>query len=265
MSDYKKKANFKDSIISGVVVLLILIAGVVLIVNQFSEVDLSKKELEELRAEMKIAEVELLEKQDKWDLKVIRDSKSIVEQEEELNAAWENFEREKSKLKQEIVNLKAKYNAKPKGKSESQIRREVRAELNAKNSKSGSKEQTEQILALEAKNESLEKEMADYRKWKNTTQKVQKKAASAEQKKKANAEVLGLMNEFAAYDVDLKKPNWCDREYSARFYKAESKLDVIKKKIKDNGLESNYKTYLENTSRNKSNESPDGWCNGVKM
>lgn len=268
MSDYKKKANFKDSIISGVVVLLILIAGVVLIVNQFSEVDLSKKELEELRAEVRLAEVELLEKQDKWDNKVSRDSKSVSEQEAELNAAWENFEREKANFKKEIAALKKKYTSGT--TSRAQMRREIEKEMRAKYKSSGSSKGNKQlsnaILTLEAQNELLQQELAEYTKWKKNQNLSKQKAASANQKKKAQAEILKLMNEFAAFDVDLKQPDWCDRDYSARFYKAETKLNEIKQVMKKNGLTSSYKSYLANASRNEDNGgSPDGWCNGVKM
>ncbi|MDA7746544.1 hypothetical protein N8878_04350 [Psychromonas sp.] len=268
MSEYKKKANLKDSIISGVVVLLILIGAVVLLVNQFSEVDLTKKELEELRAEVKLAKVDLLEKQDKWDLKVIRDTKYISEQEEEFNLALKEFEREKAQYNQEIEELREKYNQRYRGPSRKEIEAEIRAEYKSKESSKASNEL--ELLALKEKNATLEKEIAAYKKAnsdkkpKSTTTKEKANVASTDQTK-VKQEIAKMMDEFAALDVDLKKPNWCDKDYSVRFMKADKQFKDIKALIEKNGMTDTYKVYLTNASRNKSESAPDGWCNGVKM
>ncbi|TEW55920.1 hypothetical protein E2R68_02180 [Psychromonas sp. RZ22] len=266
MSEYKRKSNLKDSIISGIVVLAILVAAVVFLINQFSEVDLSKKELEDLRSEIKLAEVDLLEKQDKWELKIIRDTKYIAAQEEELNLAFKEFEVERAAYKEEIEKLKANYNSNTPNVSRKQIEREIRAEFASKgNNRAQINRLNSQNLALKAKNDVLEKEMVEFRKWQKESAKINKAAALAEEKRKAQDEVVKLMDEFTAFDIDLKKPNWCDKEYSERFYQAEDKLNEIKDLVKKHNFGDSYKAFLVDASRSTSNTAPDGWCNGVKM
>jgi len=253
MSNYRKKANLKDSIISLVVVLCILGAAIYALVNQFSEVDLTKQELEELRAAVKLEEVELLDKKDEWALKVQEDQEVLAIKHEQLIIEQENFAAMKDKLavdtqksiQEAKTELQANYDL------EIEKHKEYEDELKAK------------IRQLEAQNKKIVAASKA-----PAVSKAPKQTASTTNssgKKAAEQSVQRLMKRFVSLDVDLKKPNWCDKAYSQKFNEASNILNAIDGMAKKYDLAASYGAFVSANARSSSSTAGDGWCNGVKV
>ena len=295
MSQYRKKSNLKDSIISLVVVLVILGGAVAAIINQYSEVDLSKKELEELRAEVKLEQVELLNKKDEWALKVEEDQDSIAIKREELKLEIGNFEAIKASFESGLEVEKEKFGE----ESIKEIERTVQAGFDLKIAqhkkyqeqlKSSVTLAEKKIVKLEEKNKSLKAQTAKYKKQLTSASKklaVAKQQLAAKNKSatkstsvaktttssstksasnevaKAKRDVAKLMDKLTKLNVDLKKPNWCDKAYTQRFNQANNILNAIKAMVKRYDLGDSYRAFISSNTRTAGDS--DGWCNGVKV
>lgn len=270
MSDYRKKANFKDNIIILIVVFAILGGAIYFIVQQFSEVDLSKKELEDLRAQIKLEEVALLNKQDEWERKIADLEEDLSLKQEELNIEEQNLSVLKDKFQNDIDKEKAKFSKESTKELESAIRTEY--DLQIAQYKKTQNQLTNKVKRLETNNKSLSSENAKLRKdvvvlqkWKATAEKLDREAKLAALKAKANDDVIKLMNKFSKLGVDLKKPDWCDKAYTARYNTASNLLDAIKAMIKKYDLSDSYKAFVSANAKSSSNAASEGWCNGVKV
>ena len=294
MSQYRKKSNLKDSIISLVVVLVILGGAVAAIINQYSEVDLSKKELEELRAEIKLEQVELLNQKDEWALKLEEEQDSLSIKGEELKLEIGNFEAIKASFESELEVKKEQFGE----ENIKEIERTVQAEFDLKIAqhkkyqeqlKSSVTLAEKKVVKLEEKNKSLKAQAAKYKKqltsaskklatatqqlaaYKKTTKttSVAKTTTSSSSKSKsddvakAKKDVAKLMDKLNKLNVDLKKPNWCDKAYTQRFNQANHILSAIEAMVKRYNLSDTYKAFLSANTRTPGDS--DGWCNGVKV
>lgn len=270
MSEYRKKANTRDNIMMIIVVLAILGGAIFLIVEQFSEVDLSKKELEDIRAKIKLEEVALLNKQDEWNKKVEDDEENLYLKQEELNIELQNIEALKAKFSAQLEEEKAKFSEGSRKDLENTLRAEF--DLKISQHEKYQNQLKNQVKKLESKNKSLtesnsklEQDIAKYKKFKTEAEKLSRQSKLAALKAKANDSVLVLMNKFSALDVDLKKPDWCDKEYTKRYNQADRLLEAIKAQIKKYDLSDSYKAFASANSKSSNNTSSEGWCNGVKV
>lgn len=270
MSDYRKKANFKDNIIILIVVLAILGGAIYFIVQQFSEVDLSKKELEDLRAQIKLEEVALLNKQDEWERKLAEYEEDMSLKQEEMSIEEQNLADLKAKFQQDIDKEKAKFSKESTKELERAIRTEYDLQISQFKEKQSQLNNKVKLLEsrnkkLNSENSKLKKNVASLQQWKSKAEKLNREAKLAALKAKANDDVLVLMNKFAKLDVDLKKPDWCDKAYTARYNQASNLLDAIKAMIKKYDLSDNYKAFVSANAKSSSNAASEGWCNGVKV
>jgi hypothetical protein len=73
------------------------------------------------------------------------------------------------------------------------------------------------------------------------------KAEYSEAAKKHNAEqkVIALMDKFSALGVDLHHEDWCDKDYTKRFYEGEAILNQIYSIVTSNNLGFSYTSFLQ--------------------
>lgn len=82
-------------------------------------------------------------------------------------------------------------------------------------------------------------------------------------KAKAEELILKAMNEFSALGVNIRKPDWCDKDYTNRYYQGEALIDQISALNRKYSISDEYDWYVRTNSRGIVSSS-DGVCEANK-
>lgn len=82
-------------------------------------------------------------------------------------------------------------------------------------------------------------------------------------KAKAEELILKAMNEFSALGVSIKKPDWCDKDYTNRYYRGKALIDQISALNSKYSISKEYSLFASKHSRGIIS-SNDGVCEANK-
>jgi len=78
-------------------------------------------------------------------------------------------------------------------------------------------------------------------------------------KAKAEELILKAMNEFSALGVNIRKPDWCDKDYTSRYYQGKALIDQISALNSKYSISDEYDWFVRTHSRGIMSSS-DGEC-----
>lgn len=196
--------------------------------NEYKAVQADKEAVSIKLLSLKDAELKL-EKE-----KAILQSK-LKEKEFELSTKEAKLERTKAELEDEINKLKGSLSSKQSITSDS---------IKAKES---------ELKILIDQYQSKVKEVNELHSY------YSKEALKA----KAEELILKAMNEFSALGVNIRKPDWCDKDYTSRYYQGEALIDQISALNSKYSISDDYDWYVRTHSRGFVSSS-DGVCEANK-
>ena len=99
-------------------------------------------------------------------------------------------------------------------------RKELKIEVDEKSLK-------KQFSNLKIKEKKLDDSIRDYKNKLETINASHSLYSKVAQKAQAETKIQELMLTYSKLGVSLKKPNWCDKKYTQKYYQAEGLLDQI--------------------------------------
>lgn len=105
----------------------------------------------------------------------------------------------------------------------------------------------------------LNKKIAEYNKQVSDFSKLKENISFESQKIAADKEIQKTMSDFADLEVDLRHPDWCDKEYTKKYYKGEALLAKISAINSKFNISEEYNWYVKSKSKSVTSSS-DGKC-----
>ncbi|AMG02371.1 hypothetical protein [Vibrio mimicus] len=217
--------SIKSHLVAFVTFAVLFSAASFFIWSEYKEIQIEKQEISTRQLDLKNAELTFEKEKSKSKLE-------LKDKENQLFLKEFQMDNARKEMENQIVRLKASLSDASKGN------------------------QTE----LMVKEEKLDALIEQYQKQLTYVQSLEKKYSYEMRKSEIEDRVLALMSEFSSLGIDIKSPDWCDKEYTQRYNKGKAIIDQVGVLVRTYNLGDKYQTFILTHTRGIV-WSNDGVCN----
>lgn len=203
---------------------MVFSVGAAFLWNEYKEVQNKNEELTKKIIEMKDAEIALGKEKSRLELKLKEKEFELARKERILDEEKKEIEIEKESLKNTLSKIRSEENS-----------------------------------SISDKEKELEALISQYEKNLEKVKRLHSLYSREARTAKVEDEIINLMKEFSRLGVDIHKPNWCDEDYTKRYYQAKAIVKQISTLNSEYAISQDYRNFVQSNTRSFTSSS-DGEC-----